>query len=141
MVKEIYFEDVNIGDEITPLVKEPIPKVQMVKYAGASGDFHPAHTDQELGKSMGMGGVFAHGMLIMGFVGEAITSWIPKKYLRKFGVKFVGVTMPGNVITVSGKVIDKDVEKGLITCDVLAKDQEGQLKIKGNFVVELPAKG
>jgi acyl dehydratase len=54
-----YFEDVAVGDEITKLVKKPVNKVQIVKYAGASGDFNPLHTDDDVGKSVGLGGVIA----------------------------------------------------------------------------------
>lgn len=140
MVKSIYFEEVNIGDEIPELVKEPIPKVQMVKYAGASGDFHPLHTDDDLGRSLKMGGRIAHGMLVMGFVGEAITNWIPKKNLKKFNARFVGITKPGESITVTGKVVDKDEDNDLITCEITAQDQNEHKKIKGSFTAMLERK-
>ena len=47
------------GDELTPLVKEPVSRVQLVRYAGASGDFNPIHWDPERGAEMGLGGVIA----------------------------------------------------------------------------------
>ena len=64
-----YFEDVLVGDEIPQLVKSPIKHLQLVRYAGASGDFNPLHTDPSVGEAIGTGGIIAHGMLIMGFVG------------------------------------------------------------------------
>ena len=57
------------GDDLAPLVKEPVTRVQLVQYAGASGDFNPIHWDPERGQEMGLGGVIAHGMLSMGFLG------------------------------------------------------------------------
>ena len=63
---QIYFQDVNEGDELPALVKGPIERIQLVKYAGASGDFNPIHVDEEYAKSAGMKSVFAHGMLSMG---------------------------------------------------------------------------
>ena len=45
-------------------------RVQLVQYAGASGDFNPIHWDPERGEEMGLGGVIAHGMLSMGFLGQ-----------------------------------------------------------------------
>jgi len=139
MAKQIYFEDINIGDAMPALVKGPVQKLQHVMYAGASGDFNPLHTDDDFAKAVGMDGVIAHGMLIMGFVGQAITNWIPKKCLKKLGIRFAGMTKPGNTITVSGKVIDK--KPGLIICEVTAMDEKGDVKITGQFEAALPSKG
>ncbi len=113
MGQELYFKDVNIGDKMPALVKEPITITQLVRYAGASGDFNPIHFDDEFAKkNAGLDGVIAHGMLIMGFAGQAITDWIPEKNLREFGVRFVGMTRLGEAITISGTVTHKDHEKG-----------------------------
>lgn len=144
MAHEIYFEDVNVGDEMPTLVKGPVQKLQLVMYAGASGDFNPLHVDDDFAKAVGMpNGVIAHGMLIMGFVGQAVTAWIPRKYLKKLGVRFAGMTSPNNTITVTGKVTDKSQDGGdnLITCDVVAQDENGDVKISGSFQAALPSKG
>ena len=139
MPKEIYFEDIKVGNAMPPLVKNSVEKVQLVKYAGASGDFNALHTDPEVGKAVGIGGVIAHGMLVMGFVGQAITDWIPKRYLRKFGVRFSGMTRPGDVVTVTGVVKEKKEGKRII-CDVEAKNQQGILLVSGSFEAELPGR-
>jgi acyl dehydratase len=143
MAQEIYYEDVNVGDAMPELVKGPLQKLQHVMYAGASGDFNPLHTDDDFAKAVGMkDGVIAHGMLIMGIVGQAITGWIPRKDLKKFGVRFAGMTKPGNTITVTGSVTDKRVEDGnnIIVCDVAAKDENGDVKVTGKFEAALPSK-
>ena len=143
MGNELYFEDVKIGDAMPELSKGPIMKLQHVLYAGASGDFNPLHTDDDFAKAVGMkDGVIAHGMLIMGFVGQAITAWVPRKCLRKFGVRFAGMTKPGNTITISGTVTDKRQENGenLVFCEVVARDEGGDVKITGNFSAALPLK-
>lgn len=143
MGHELYFEDVDCDDEMPKLVKEPVTKVQLVKYAGASGDFNPLHTDDEVGKSMGSEGVIAHGLLIMGFTGQAITNWIPKRYLTKFKVRFMGMTRPDDVITLTGKVTDKWTENGrnMIRCEVFARGQKDDVKVAGMFEAALPSKG
>ena len=126
MAQEVYFEDITVGDEMPELVKGPVVKLQHVMYAGASGDFNPLHTDDDFAKAVGMkDGVISHGMLIMGFVGQAITSWIPRKYVKKYGVRFAGMTRPGNTIT----------------CEVVAHDENGDVKITGHFDAALPSKG
>ena len=137
MNKEIKFEDIAVGSEIPTLVKKPVEKIQLVKYSGASGDFNPLHTIPEVGEAVGIGQI-AHGMLIMGFVGQAITDFVPKKYLKKFSVRFVGMTKPGDTVTVTGKVREKAAEGRKITCDVQAKNQKDQVLLAGFFEAVLP---
>jgi acyl dehydratase len=140
MPSQVYFEDVNVGDEMPRLVKKVVNEVQLVKYAGASGDFNPLHTVDAMGKMAGFDGVIAHGMLIMGFVGQAITDWLPNRCLKKFGVRFTSPTKPKEVITVTGKVVDKIEDGRLIVCEIRAANQEGEIKISGRFTAALPAK-
>jgi acyl dehydratase len=138
----LYFEDITIGQEMPKLVKGPVQKLQHVIYAGASGDFNPLHTDDDFAKLVGMkDGVITHGMFIMGTIGQAITNWVPKKDLKKFGVRFLGMTKPGNTITVTGKVIDKMIDGNIITCEVQAADESGDIKAAGHFTAKLPNKG
>ena len=87
----LYFEDVTVGAELPPLVKGPIQQIQLTRYAGASGDFNPIHQDDEFAKAAGMGGVFAHGMLSMGFVAQSLTDWAGAGSVRKLGVRFSGL--------------------------------------------------
>lgn len=139
---ELFFEDVSIGQELPKLVKGPLAKLQHVMYAGASGDFNPLHTDDDFAKAVGMkDGVITHGMLVMGFVGQAITAWVPRKCLKRFGVRFSGMTKPGNTITITGKVIDKKDGDRRIVGEVVAQDETGDVKLTGNFEAVLPSKG
>lgn len=135
----IDFEKISIGDEMPALTKEPVNEIQLVKYAGASGDFNPLHYMDSFGKAAGQGGVIAHGMLIMGFIGQAITDWIPNRSLKRFNVRFASVTRPGEAITVTGKVADKKMEEGrkIIFCTVSAADEKGQVKATGTFEAEI----
>lgn len=139
-MKVMFFEDVDVGDEMPALTKDPITEVQLVRYAGASGDFNPIHTVHKVGERAGFGGVIAHGMLVMGFVGQAVTNWIPNRCLKKFQARFSAVTKPGDVITVTGKVVDKKNEEGLIICELQATDQKGEVKINGRLEAILPKK-
>ncbi len=138
-MRPVLFEDVRVGDEMPLLVKEPVTEVQLVRYAGASGDFNPLHTVHSVGEAAGFGGVIAHGLLIMGFVGQAITQWVPNRCIRKFRVRFTGVTRPGDAITVTGRVEEKDPAENRITYSVEAKDQNGDAKIKGSFEAVFPS--
>lgn len=142
MGKELFFEDISLGDEIVKLIKEPVTNIQLIKYAGASGDFNPTHIDPEAGKIAGIGGQIAHGMLVMGFVGQAVTDSIPKRNLKKLKVRFVGITKLGDVITITGIVIKKfQAENGnSVTCEIEAKNQKDELIISGEFEAFVPGK-
>jgi acyl dehydratase len=137
---KLYFEDVQIGDEIPKLVKPTLTHIQLVRYAGASGDFNPLHTDPKFGEMVGTGGIISHGMLIMGFVGQLLSDYVGPTALRKFGVRFRGMTRLDDVITCTGTITEKyEVEgEGRIAGKVQAADQNGDVKVSGTFVAALP---
>src|SRR3989442_4296168 len=96
---KVAFEDVTVGDELPRLVKGPIEQIQLTRYAGASGDFNPIHQDEAFARAAGMGGVFAHGMLSMGFVAQAITDWAGAGTVRKLAVRFSALVRLTDVVT------------------------------------------
>ena len=100
---------------------------------------------------IGRKNVIAHGMLIMGIAGEAITSWIENKYIRKFNARFLSMTEPADLddmentkdratIIVSGEVVKKFEKNGekIIQCDINAQDALGSKKLSGFFIAALP---
>jgi acyl dehydratase len=137
-----YFDEVQVGDELPQLVKNPVTLNQLVRYSGASGDFNPLHTDPKIGEMIGTGGVIAHGMLIMGFVGQFLSDYVGPAALRKFNVRFKGMTHLEDVITCTGTITEKnEVDgEGHITGKVQATDQNGDVKVAGTFTAVLPQK-
>lgn len=131
------YENIDIGSEMPALKKDAVDRIQLVKYAGASGDFNPLHYADPIGEAAGQGGIIAHGMLIMGFMGQAVTDWFPRRSLKSFKVRFVKTTRPGDAITVTGRITGKQVVegKGLISGEVSAADQNGEVKAAGTFEV------
>lgn len=53
-----------------------ITRADLVRYAGASGDFNPIHWSDRVARSVGLPGVIAHGMLTMALAGRAVTTWV-----------------------------------------------------------------
>jgi acyl dehydratase len=139
---KVYVEDVQVGSEIPPLVKGPIQQIQLTRYAGASGDFNPIHQDDEFAKAAGMGGVFGHGMLPMGFVAQVVTDWAGAGAVRKIGVRFAGLVRLKDVITCRGRVVDKSSKDGVHTVDLelWAENQKGEKVVTGRATVGLPAR-
>jgi len=136
----LYYEDVQVGDAIPKLVKSPLSHLQLVRYAGASGDFNPLHTDPKIGELIGVGGIIGHGMLTMGFVGQLLSDYVGPAALRKFGVRFKGMTRLDDVITCTGTITEKYEADGeaRIAGKVQATDQNGDVKVAGTFVAALP---
>ncbi len=137
---KVYFEDVEVGDAIPRLIKSSVTHLQLVRYAGASGDFNPLHTDPKIGEMLGLGGVIGHGMLIMGFVGQMLSDYVGPTALRKFDVRFKGMTHLDDVITCTGTITEKFEADGeaRISGKVQAVDQNGDVKVIGTFVAALP---
>lgn len=140
---KLVWEDVVVGSEMPPLVKGPIQQIQLTRYAGASGDFNPIHQDDEFAKAAGMGGVFGHGMLTMGFVAQAVTDWAGVGSVRKIGVRFTGLVRLKDVVTCRGRVVDKAAKDGRHTADVeiWAENQRGEKVVAGRATVALPSRG
>lgn len=124
-----------VGYQFPELRKEPVTKVQIAKYAGASGDFNPLHLDPEVGQAAGVGGQIAHGMLIMGFAAQAVSSWVPQKALKQLKVRFAGMTRPGDVITVSSTITDLWQEnwEHVFEARIEARNQKDEAVITGYF--------
>jgi len=140
---KVYYEDVQVGDAVPKLVKPALTHIQLVRYAGASGDFNPLHTDPKFGEMVGTGGIISHGMLIMGFVGQMLSDYVGPTALRKFGVRFKGMTRLDDVITCTGTITEKNEVEGvgIIAGKVQAADQNGDVKVSGTFVAALPRRG
>lgn len=138
-----YFEEVQVGDALPELVKDPLTQIQFVRYSGASGDFNPIHTVEEAGMTAGNNGVIAHGMLIAGLLGQLVTHWVEPRQVRKFTVRFTAISRVGDAITCRGTVAEKYEEagEGRVRVEMEAVDQAGQAKVKGQLVAALARQG
>ena len=127
-----------VGDKIPDLVIEPITRSTLALYAGASGDHNPIHIDLDFAKESGMKDVFAHGMLIMAYLGRAVTNIVPQSNLKNFSVRFSSITNISDILTCSGKVkkIDKNNSKKPIVLDLIVSDEFGDIKISGVAIIE-----
>ena len=139
----IYAEDVTVGQALPEIVKGPIQQIQLTRYAGASGDFNPIHQDDEFARAAGMGGVFGHGMLTMGFAAQCVTDWAGAGSVRKISVRFLGLVRLKDVITCKGKVLGKSSSSGglhLVDVELVAQNQKGEKVVTGKATVALPSR-
>ena len=71
MTKQLYYEDVAVDSEITPLVKQPTTR-QHVMWAGASGDYYQIHYDKDFAQSQGLPDVIIPGHMVFSFLGQLV---------------------------------------------------------------------
>jgi acyl dehydratase len=138
---KVFYQDVEVGQELPTLTNPTVTHAQLVRYSGASGDFNPIHTDVEAGKQFGLGGTIAHGMLIMGFLGHFISDYLGGPApVKQFGVRFQSMTRPGEAIICSGVITKKYQQDGqnYIEASIAAKNTEGDTKASGSFSAVLP---
>jgi acyl dehydratase len=100
---------VAAGDELPPLSLR-ITRADLVRYAGASGDFNPIHWSDRVATGVGLPGVIAHGMLTMALAGRLVTGWVGEPgAICSYGVRFTRpVVVPdddeGALVELSGTV-------------------------------------
>jgi len=142
MPEQLYYEGVAVGDEITPLVKQPTTR-QLVLWAGASGDYNPIHYDKDFAQSQGLPGVIVHGALTGCFLGQLITDWIGEQgVVSRFSCSYRGKNFPGEALICQGRVTKKYIEDGkhYVACDIWAENPEGEKTVLGKTIVIVPSR-
>jgi acyl dehydratase len=126
---------VKEGDELPAFVVENLTRTDLVRYAGASGDFNPIHHDEEFARMAGNPSVFGHGMLTAAFVAKCVTDYVGVENLRRYKVRFATRVWPGDTITCQGKVTRAYDEGGerRIDGEVVALNQKGEAAVTGSF--------
>lgn len=136
-VTDVTYLEVQIGDSLPPVTQREISRTTLALFAGASGDHNPIHIDIDFAKAAGMPDVFAHGMLGMAYLGHLLTAWVPQRAVREFSTRFVAITQIHAVVTCTGRVIEKHAGN-LVTLEIQAADQNGEVKLAGKALVALP---
>lgn len=94
------------GQELPEHIAGPIDRTTLALFAGASHDHVKLHIDSDFAKAAGMDDVFAHGMLVMAYLGQFLTRWRPQSSLRHWSVRFVAITPLHATIHCRGRVVE-----------------------------------
>jgi acyl dehydratase len=137
--QKLSFEEVAVGDE-APVVSHKLTRTDLVRYAGASGDFNPMHHDEVLAVAAGQPSVFGHGMFSMGLLGSALTDYVGVGNVTRYRVRFARQTWPDEVLSSRIVVTGKREEAGkrLLDLAVTLANGDGEAKVVGEATAELP---
>jgi 3-hydroxybutyryl-CoA dehydratase len=102
-------------------------------YAEASGDFNPLHLDEEFAKNTMFKGTIAHGLMTLAFISQAMTRWYLKGWIYGgvLDIAFVSPLRPGDVVSINGKVSEKDEQDQRIFIDLDVTNQKGDRIVVG----------
>jgi len=130
---------IDEGDLVVSLKKEAITQLQLIKYAGASGDFNPIHTIPENAKEAGLDNTIAHGMLIMGFIGEMITKNFRVNDIKNFSVSFKNITKLGEKLEAKATLKKKITNENgnFIELRVFIDNEAGEIKADGKVLIKI----
>ena len=140
------FSELTVGQAIGSRSIE-LTRTDLVKYAGASGDFNPIHWNEAFATGVGLPGVIAHGMFTMGAAVQLVTDWAgDPAAVVDFQTRFTkpvpvadttGTPEPGAVIEVSGAIGALDAEAGTARVDLTVVSAGQKVLVKAQAVVRL----
>ncbi len=142
MTAKVKYADVEPGTELAPQ-SYPVTRLDLVKYAGASGDFNVIHWNERVATSVGLPNVIAHGMYTMAEAGRFASDWAGDPgAVVEFGVRFSSpVVVPdddqGATIQISGTVEEK-LDGNRVVLALTARSGDTKVLTRARAVVVLP---
>lgn len=138
-----FFEDVSVGEELTPLHKQ-IDLPRMMAYGAATWDFIRVHYDADHVRELGFPGPFVDGQMLGAFLAQHVQDWAgPGTFLRKLGFRNRVMVYPGDSLVCRGVVtevyLEGDEGAGLAECDLWIENQRSERVVdRANAVIQLP---
>jgi acyl dehydratase len=135
------YHEIEAGAELAPRQYQ-VTRADLVRYAGASGDFNPIHWNERTAKAVGLPDVIAHGMFTMALAGRFVTEWAgDPAAVTEYGVRFSSpVVVPdddkGALVEVSGVVTGK-LDGNQVTVDITARSGDTKVLTRAHATVRL----
>lgn len=130
-------EQLQIGEALSDIQLNPVSRIDLIKYAGASGDYNPIHTIDEEAKKAGLPGIIAHGMWTMGNLAKLFTPYYEEGFIQDYSIRFKGMVFLNDTITLKAVLKQKTADS--LQFDVKAENQHGKEAIKGEVSYKLYA--
>ncbi len=129
----------KVGETLPVIGLEPVSRLDLIKYAGASGDFNPIHTIDEEAERAGLPGIIAHGMWTMGNLAKLFTPYLDEGFIETYSIRFKGMVFLGDVISLQAEL--KEKESGRLIFEVAAVNQDGKRVLSGQVAFSLAIQG
>jgi acyl dehydratase len=139
LARSFYWSELRVGDDLPPLNKPAVDRVQIARYAAAANDYNRLYLDEPFAHALGFPGTFAPGALAMGFVGQLLTSWLRRGHVRRLSARFIKFVWPGDELTCRGRIAELRKDGGACYADVelWAENRKGELVLRGQATCEL----
>ncbi|MHB8465427.1 MAG: MaoC family dehydratase [Acidimicrobiales bacterium] len=126
-----------VGEQLPPLAI-PLTRSLIVATAMASHDYQDVHHDPSLAVERGSKDIFMNILTTNGFVGRFVTDWAgPDATLRRVAIRLGAPNYPGDTMTITGSVADKDADQGTVTVSLRGANSLGD-HVNGTVVLTLP---
>lgn len=143
MVNKVYFEDVNVGDNI-PAWTRQTDFMHWNRFAAVNDEFVYIHMDDEAGRDGGnKQGAFGMGNLRWAYLHNMLREWVgDEAEVREMGVQFRAVNQKHDILTCTGVITEKKVDGNdhLVRLDINVMNQDGKGTTPGYAVVALPSR-
>jgi len=138
-MSEMAIDHPAVGERVVYKTFPPITRHTLALYCGASGDHNPIHVDIDFARAAGFPDVFSHGMLVMAYLGQALTDAIAPSRIRSFSTRFAAITQLGAYLTCEGHVTELIEYKGekRAKLALTTKDEAGEIKLAGEAIIAL----
>ncbi len=140
-VKKLYYEDIEIGDDIGPIERmvtdEQVAEFQAIRERGPQPS---RFSDDAIARSEGLPGAIVPGAMNIAMLSQLITGWSPSVTLKKIDVVFRQVVLHNRPLRAQGVVTDKAIVGGAaqVECDVYIENAQGARLVIGKAAVALP---
>jgi acyl dehydratase len=117
----------------------PVTRTQIVRFAGAGGDFNPIHHDEEFAREAGQPTVFAMGQLQAAMLARLAADWLGAEQLRSLAVRFTAKVWPGDVLVLTGTREREETIQGerRAVCSLQAARENGEVVARGSATAVL----
>ena len=124
--------ELKVGESLKEIQLDPVDRITLIKYAGASGDYNPIHTIDEEAKKAGLPGIIAHGMWTMGNLAKLFTDFYEEGFIQDYTIRFKGMVFLNDVVTLQAELAEENAN--ILRFNVKAVNQNGNEVIKGDVL-------
>lgn len=122
----------EVGEVLPEIELSPVTRLDLIKYAGASGDFNPIHTIDAEAESAGLPAIIAHGMWTMGSLAKLFTPYYEEGFIQDYSIRFQGMVFIDDVITLKATLAEKGSHE--LTFAVAAVNQHEKEVVSGSII-------